>query len=200
MKRLLLLVLFVGSMSLEAEAQSWLQLLQNLFGGSSKSEEVVEEPKFITANQLLGDWLFASTEIEYAGNDPLASMGVSAMKGQAADLAAKAGVVVGRDKATFNSMNRASLQIGDRKVEGNYRYNPQTGEITLSIEIGQKHHALTGKTHYENGTLKLLFNTNEALAALKEALPSMAQNDYVKVGEQIITAYPGIQIGASFHK
>ncbi len=201
MKRLTLLLIFISTMSLEVEAQSWLQLLQNLFGGSSKSDtEEVERPKFISSTELLGEWFYASSEIIYEGSDPVAKMGVSALKSQAADLLAKVGVAAGRDKATFSTANRASLQVGEHRVEGNYSYDPKTGEVSLSIELGGRLHTLKGKTEYKDGALTLLFDAQEALAAMKEALPALAENDYVKVAGQIIEAYPGIKIGATARK
>lgn len=199
MKRLTLLLLFVGATCFEAEAQSWLQMLQNLFGGSSKSEEVAT-PKFITPAQLQGEWFFSTSEIEYDGDDALASMGVSALKSQASDLLGRVGVVAGRDKILLQSGNRAKLQIGEHSSEGTFSYDAKTGKITFSGELEGKYYSLEGSTEYKEGTLKLLFNAHKVMAILKDYNPELTKHDYIRIADQLFTSYPGIQVGASFRK
>ena len=199
MKRLTLLLLFVGATCLEVEAQSWLQMLQNLFGGSSKSEEVAT-PKFITASQLQGEWFFSTSEIEYEGDDALASMGVSALKGRASDLLGRVGVVAGRDKIVIRSGNRATLQIGEHRSEGNYTYDAKTGKLAFSGELAGKNYTLEGSTEYQEGKLKLLFNAHKVMTILKDVEPALTEHEYVKIADQLFTSYPGIQVGATFQK
>lgn len=199
MKKLILLVALLGGACLECEAQSWLDMLKGLFSSEETTEEVAApEESYITARKLLANWSYKRAVVEYTGNDAIASMAVSALKDQVEGYCTKAGIVAGRDYIAFQKGNLVRIQIADKKLTGTYRYDPETGGITISVPLNGKSVSLRGETHYKEGRLTLLFPADKALQTLKSAMPNLAQNDYVKIAESVVSNYPGILIGAEF--
>ncbi len=201
MKRILLLTALLVGGALQSQAQSWTDLFKNLFNRSEKkSEQQIEKSKYISAAALAATWVYAAPVIDYTGEDPVAAMAVSALEGQVEGIVAKAGIVSGRDKITFNSNRTAKVEIDQLSTMGNYRYTPSTGGITLSVELKEKLVSLEGETEYENGELTLRFKAEEVLSMVQTAAPKLAENDYVKIASSIIANYPGIRIGATFKR
>ena len=161
MKRIAWITALLCCMTAEAGAQDWKGLLRGLFGSSDKqTEQPAPEPapKHLTAQQLVGTWVYAGAVIRYTGEDLLASMAVGVLEGQIEEYCAKAGVVAGRDRVTLDRRGGALVRIDKHEAKGSYRYDPATGSICVEIDIRGKRGTLTGTTEYENGTLTLLFH------------------------------------------
>jgi len=198
MKRIILIIATLCILN-TAQAQDLKSLLKGLFGSSEKKESAekgAETPKYLTAQEIAGSWIYAGAAISYTGDDVLASMAVTALQGQIESYCAKAGIVAGRDKVILGRGGTLLVQIGEKKASGTYSYDPKTGAVTLRIAIGGKQGTLTGSTAWENGTLTLLFDAEEALSAMKAAAPELAQKEQVKMASTLIANYPGIKIGA----
>ncbi len=199
MKKILLVLLLLSSVSVDSQAQSWADMLKSLFGMSTKkSEEIIPETTHIKASELAKTWLFSEPVIDYTGSDPVATMAVSALEGQMEGLMAKAGIQSGRDRVTFKTNKTLTIEINGVVAMGNYTYNPSTGEITMSVSMKEKTATLSGQTEYENGVLKLVFDANHVLSTMKAAAPSLADHDYVKIASSVIDTYPGIRLGGTF--
>ena len=107
MKKLILLIAFFATMfsAQRADAQSLGDLfngLSKLLGSSTESQQPVVKPVYPSAEELLGTWVYSSPEMIYTGNDALASIAVSSVKGQIPALANKFGIVPGTINATVN--------------------------------------------------------------------------------------------------
>ena len=199
MKRIARITTLLCCMTAEAGARDWKGLLRGLFGSSDKqTEQPAPEPapKHLTAQQLVGTWVYAGAVIRYTGEDLLASMAVGVLEGQIEEYCAKAGVVAGRDRVTLDRRGGALVRIDKHEAKGSYRYDPATGSICVEIDIRGKRGTLTGTTEYENGTLTLLFDAREALDAMMAAAPGLAQNEKIKMASALIDQYPGLKIGA----
>lgn len=184
-----------------AGAQSLQRLWQSLFGSDeTKTEQTVPEQKPMTAAQLAGTWLYSEAAIDYAGDDMLASMAVSALKGQVEAYAAKAGVVAGRDRLILGADRTLRFIAGKHTAKGTYAYDATSGTVTMQVEIGGRQCTLAGMTTCENGVMTLLFDAGEALAAMKAAAPQLAQNENVKLATTVVENYPGIRLGACLKK
>ncbi len=199
MKRLFLLLALLGGLCLPIEAQSLNDLLKGLLGSGTMTAAPAATPeKYITVRQLARTWTYTRAVVEYGGEDPLAAMAVSALSDQIEHYALKVGIVSGREKLTLQRNGTARVQIGDKSGTGSYRYNASTGEITLSVTIGDKSASLRGQTRYKEGKLTLLFPAERVLQTMKQAVPSLAENGYLKIAETVIANYPEIRIGAQF--
>lgn len=201
MKKIVLILLLTLCSSVNADAQSLFDMLKGFFGDSTKSDEQVDNtPKFITRAELLGEWTFSSGEVSYSGDDPIARMAISALKGEINPYLNRANVIAGRDKITFRNNNKVIASIADKSFEGEYNYNESTGVLTISLAIENIRGSLEATTKLENGTLTILFKAKEALDALKRASSEFAENEHIKIAEQIINSYPEVELGGSFKK
>ena len=200
MKRILMLGALLLCLN-RAGAQSLQSLWQSLFGlDETKTEQTAPAPRPMTAAQLAGTWLYSEAAIDYAGDDMLASMAVSALKGQVEAYAAKAGVVAGRDRLILNADRTLRFIAGKHSAKGTYSYDASAGRVTMHVEIGGKQCSLTGTTTYEKGVMTLLFDAGEALDAMKAAAPQLTQNENVKLATTVVENYPGIRLGARLKK
>lgn len=199
MKKIALILLLLAGVTAESQAQSWADMLKSFFGLSEKkSEELVPEVKSISTADLVATWFFADPVIDYTGSDPVASMAVSALEGQVDGILQKAGIQSGRDRITFNKNLTLKIEINGIVAGGNYVYDPTTGNITLTVAMKEKVATLNGQTAYENGVLTLKFDAEKVLETMTAAVPSLAENDYVKIASSVISSYPGIRIGGTF--
>ena len=201
MKRLILIIAIVIGSNYSADAQSLFDMFKSFFGVSSKSEEVTTEtPKFTTRAELLGKWVFSKGVISYSGSDPIAQMAISALQGQIDPYLAKAGIIPGKDNMTLCNDNRAVANIKDKDIEGRYSYDETTGKITVSLTIEEHSGSLVGDVTMEGGALKILFKAKDALEALKRTSKSIAEDENVKIAEQIISSYPEVEFGGVFRR
>ena len=196
MKRILLLLTLALGSAAPAAAQSLTDLLRSLFGGSSETAETaLPETPALRAAELSGSWFYNKATVAYSGDDMLAALAVSALEEPIAGYGAKAGLAAGRDRLVFGRNGRLTVYIDQKKKEGTYAFEERSGKLTFRIAIGEAVEQLTGQASLENGTLKLMFDAREALAAMQAASPKLKQNEQVQAVASMVSSYPGLQIG-----
>ncbi len=198
MKKLFLLMIILCSTPLATPAQSWDDLLKALFTPAASTEPTTPSEELISAKRLASTWTYQRAIVEYAGEDPLAAMAVGLLSEQIEPYSLKVGIVPERDKLILQKNGRAKVIIGEKQGSGTYRYNPKTGEFSISATIEGKSATLSGYTRYREGRLTLLFPAEKVLQTIKQAIPSLAKNEYMQIAETVIANYPGISIGAEF--
>lgn len=205
MKRILLTaLLLLGPALHQTQAQSWKNILGNLFGGSKKEEKVPEktpaEPRCPTAQELTGAWTYTEATLAYTGSDMLASLAVAGLQGQIGSYFAKAGLVPGRDGLTFGPKSALTLRIGEREASGTYTYNQTDGTIVITLTVDGKSASFCGSGSLAGDVLTLLFDANEALAVAKKVAPSAFENGNVQTVASIVEKYPGLMIGCKMKR
>ncbi|MBQ5622463.1 MAG: DUF4923 family protein, partial [Alistipes sp.] len=154
MKKLILLIAFFATMfsAQRADAQSLGDLfngLSKLLGSSTESQQQVVKPVYPSAEELLGTWVYSAPEMIYTGNDALASIAVSSVKGQIPALANKFGIVPGTINATVNKKSIKAWR-GEQKSTATYTYIPSTGQFTASTSFRTKRASLPATSAKKN--------------------------------------------------
>lgn len=201
MRRLFLIAAFAAACVAPAEAQSWSDLfkdaLRSLTGGSSSEPAAATAaPEPPSEKELLGTWSYQAPAMEYTGDDMLASLATSTLKGQLPAYYQQAGLQPGKATVAFTRRGVFKAALADRKVEGVYRYDEDTGELTVECLFAGNPVSFTGRAKCAGGVLTLLFEANAALASLRASSPQYAQNQKLQQIAAILAHYPGVMLGA----
>ena len=197
MKNITLLVLLLLATP-QSRAQSLSNLFKGLFG-SGRTETVESKPKgpkYPSAAMLAGTWIYNDLIVDYTGGDMLAKMAVSALRGQAADLAAKMGLQAGRDKVRWTDKGRVTLEMGDKSLDATYKYMPATGTMELTLRSGDRTATFRGTAEQTaGGELRLTFDATDCMRVIRTVAPEAMQNSYFKTLNAIVEQYPGLRGG-----
>ena len=86
--------------------------------------------------------------------------------------------------------------LDTHKVEGVYRYDEDTGELTVECLFAGNPVSFTGRAKHADGVLTLLFEANAALGSLRASSQQYAQNPKLQQIAAILERYPGVMLGA----
>lgn len=200
MKKLILLIAFFATMfsAQRADAQSLGDLfngLSKLLGSSTESQQPVVKPVYPSAEELMGTWVYSSPEMIYTGNDALASIAVSSVKGQIPALANKFGIVPGTINATVNKKSIKAWR-GEQKSTATYTYIPSIGQAIITGKFNDQKVILTGTVEVVNGgDIRILFKAKELMTIVSQT-STFKENSSLQMIKGVIDSYPEIQVGA----
>lgn len=183
-----------------AKAQSLSDLFNALSGmfGSTTPQEKVEKPVYPTEKQLIGTWVYSQPEIVYEGNDALATMAISTLKGQVPSLLQRYGIIAGRDYAIIKN-SRVTAVSGDRKEKATYTYNPSNGKAVITAEYNGKTIVVTGYLTIKDGNVTVLFDAQELIAIASQS-QRFQENTALQMAASVISGYPGVKVGLMARK
>ena len=180
-----------------AQAQSLEALfnsLSGLFGSAPSSEQQVKEtPVFPTEKELIGTWIYSQPEIVYDGDDALATMAISSVKGQLPALMQSFGFIPGRDYAIVKGSKIMGFN-GEKKAKATYTYNASKGRATITSDNDGKKITVTAYLTIKDGKITILFEAQE-LIAMASQTEKFKENSMLQMAASIITSYPGIKVG-----
>lgn len=203
MKRISILALFAAVSVTSASAQSWQDLfknaLQSLTGKSSEATASAA-PAPLSEEELLGTWTYQAPAMEYTGGDMLASLATSTLKGQLPAYYQQAGLEQGKGTVTFARRNVFKAVLGERTLEGTYRYDAETGAVTVDCLLSGNPLSFTGSAKHADGVLTMLFEANAALNSVRSSSPQSAQNQKLQQIAAILERYPGVMLGVELKR
>lgn len=193
-------ILAVGAAILYAEgaqAQSFGDLLKglsSLFGTSTPAEQP-QQPQltFPGEEELKGTWIYSQPEVVYEGNDALASLAISSVKGQLPSLATKYGVTAGKDYAMVKDA-KIIIVRGEKKSALKYEYTPSTGKVLLTGELNKKKVQISATVTTKDDSITMLFDASEVVAIAAQT-KKYKENSALQMMGSVITSYPGIKVG-----
>ncbi len=202
MKKITLFILLLIAAQ-QSRAQSLSDLFKGLFGSgrTEATESESETSKFPSASTLAGTWIYNEPIVDYTGGDVLAKVAVSALRGQAADLAAKMGLQAGRDKVRWTDKGRVTLEIGGKRLDAAYKYAPATGTMEVTLRAGERTATFRGTAELAaGGELRLTFDAGDCMRVIRTVAPEAMQNTYFKTLNTIVEQYPGLRGGCKLSR
>ena len=200
MKRQLILAAFAVALAAPVSAQSWQDLfknaLQSLTGTSSEPAATTAAPEPLSEKELLGTWSYQAPAMEYTGSDMIASLATSTLKGQLPSYYQQAGLHPGKATVTFTRRGVFKAALDKQKLEGVFRYDDDTGELTIECLFAGNPVSFTGRAKHADGVLTMLFEANAALGSLRASSQQYAQNQKLQQVAAILEHYPGVMLGA----
>ena len=150
MRRLFLIAAFAAAFATPVSAQSWQDMfksaIQSLTGGtSSESAAATAAPEPLPEKELFGSWSYQAPAMEYTGDDMLASLATSTLKGQLPSYFQQAGLQPGKATVSFSRRGVFKAVLDTHKVEGVYRYDEDTGELTVECLFAGNTVSFTGR-------------------------------------------------------
>ena len=205
MRRLFLIAAFAAAFATPVSAQSWQDMfksaIQSLTGGtSSESAAATAAPEPLPEKELFGSWSYQAPAMEYTGDDMLASLATSTLKGQLPSYFQQAGLQPGKATVSFSRRGVFKAVLDTYKVEGVYRYDEDTGELTVECLFAGNPVSFTGRAKHADGVLTLLFEANAALGSLRASSQQYAQNPKLQQIAAILERYPGVMLGAELKR
>ena len=204
MKRQLILAAFAVALAAPVSAQSWQDLfknaLQSLTGTSSEPAATTAAPEPLSEKELLGTWSYQAPAMEYTGSDMIASLATSTLKGQLPSYYQQAGLHPGKATVTFTRRGVFKAALDKQKLEGVFRYDDDTGELTIECLFAGNPVSFTGRAKYADGVLTMLFEANAALGSLRASSQQYAQNQKLQQVAAILEHYPGVMLGAELKR
>ncbi len=204
MKRQLILAAFAVALAAPVSAQSWQDLfknaLQSLTGTSSEPAATTAAPEPLSEKELLGTWSYQAPAMEYTGSDMIASLATSTLKGQLPSYYQQAGLHPGKATVTFTRRGVFKAALDKQKLEGVFRYDDDTGELTIECLFAGNPVSFTGRAKHADGVLTMLFEANAALGSLRASSQQYAQNQKLQQVAAILEHYPGVMLGAELKR
>ena len=156
MRRLFLIAAFAAAFATPVSAQSWQDMfksaIQSLTGGtSSESAAATAAPEPLPEKELFGSWSYQAPAMEYTGDDMLASLATSTLKGQLPSYFQQAGLQPGKATVSFSRRGVFKAVLDTYKVEGVYRYDEDTGELTVECLFAGNPVSFTGRAKHADG-------------------------------------------------
>lgn len=185
-----------------ASAQSWMDLLGGLFGGSSSSsqneEKIVEKyPESVT-----GTWAYSSPAVVFTGDDIVAKIGgsvaASTISEQMSAYYTKAGVTPQTCTLQFRKNGKFNVKADKHEMEGRYSYNASTGALSVTFtqeELGTR--TFIGKVSEVASGISITFDASKVVAVAKE-VPSVSGDSRMMSLIGIVEQYKGLYVGADF--
>ena len=121
-----------------------------------------------------------------------------ALKSAASNVVDKA--TGGKATVSFSRRGVFKAVLDTYKVEGVYRYDEDTGELTVECLFAGNPVSFTGRAKHADGVLTLLFEANAALGSLRASSQQYAQNPKLQQIAAILERYPGVMLGAELKR
>jgi hypothetical protein len=198
MKKVLYILIMCCAFAKGAQAQSLDGLLNSLFGSSSQQPQVVEKPVYPTHRQLIGTWVYSQPEIVYEGDDTLAALAISSIKGQIPALLQRYGIVAGREYAVVKSQKITGVS-GDKQAKATYSYTASNGHAIITGEHNGKKITVTGYLTIKNGYITILFDAKDLIEIASQS-KTFRESSTLQMAANVISGYSGIKIGATAYK
>ena len=197
MKRFAILILGVLIATSPANAQSLSDMLSSLLGSSTTTSQPAEKPVYPTAKQIVGKWVYQQLDMDYSGDNAIASMGVATAKTQLSSVANVAKLTAGKDYVKISGNGTFQVISGERKIEGTYSYIPAVGRLILTV--GDKIRTEATVTLVD-GAGRIMFNAKQAALTIEQNSEEFKQNTTFQLMKEIVVAYPEITVGAIMKK
>lgn len=203
MKRIILTIFTLTISIYGSHAQSLDDLLKSLgglMGSSSEQTEQAKEnkPAHPSEQELANKWVFHQLEMDYEGNDPLATVAIATAQQQLPTLATKAGLTANRDYIKFKDDKTMICVSGERKASATYSYIPPTGMVVITLTNNDETIRVSATATTKEGKLYMMFKANELIALAIQTNPQLKEDSMFAVAQTLCTTYPGITIGMSF--
>ena len=186
---------------------TYCQSLKDILNSSAVKEAVtsVTGGKKLTVENLSGSWTYTNPAIQLEGDNALknvaGSVASAEMEKKLKEYCAKAGIVEGAFKYTFNNDSTFTNVLKGRTLKGTYSFNAD--EKTIELHYGKsgkfKMTTLTAHVVLSNNELSLLFNADKLLDFITKA-SAVSQNTTLQAINKLASQYEGMLMGFELKK
>ena len=194
MKKLICIIALLCAVSVQADAQSWKDIL------SGAVKQVVGD-KATTEASLIGTWDYVGPDCQLKGDDLLKNIGGAAageeMEKKLEDIYKKAGL--NTIQYTFNEDNTCSYTVKGKKIEGTYVFDPEAKTVT--IKAGKFNVKTTAYVVTLGSNMSFLFDADKILSVVK-SITGVASglNASASTVNKLLEEFDGMMVGFELEK
>ena len=194
MKKLICIIALLCAVSVQADAQSWKDIL------SGAVKQVVGD-KATTEASLIGTWDYVGPDCQLKGDDILKNIGGVAAGEEVEKKMEALYVKTGLNtiQYTFNEDNTCSYTIKGKKIEGTYEFNPEAKTVTITTgRFGVK---TVANVVTLGSNMSFVFDANKIFSVVK-TITGVAStvNTSASAINQLIEQFDGMMIGFELKK
>ena len=194
MKKLICIIALLCAVSVQADAQSWKDIL------SGAVKQVVGD-KATTETSLIGTWVYVGPDCQLKGDDLLKNIG-----GDAAGVEIEKKMVPIYEKAglntiqyTFNEDKTCSYTIKGKKVEGSYEFDAEAKTVTIvagKLKVKTTAHVVT-----LGSNMSFVFDADKILSVVKTITGvTSGLNKSASTVNKLLEQFDGMMVGFELKK
>ena len=194
MKKLICIIALLCAVSVQADAQSWKDIL------SGVAKQVVGD-KATTETSLIGTWVYVGPDCQLKGDDLLKNIG-----GDAAGVEIEKKMVPIYEKAglntiqyTFNEDKTCSYTIKGKKVEGTYEFDAEAKTVTIvagKLKVKTTAHVVT-----LGSNMSFVFDADKILSVVKTITGvTSGLNKSASTVNKLLEQFDGMMVGFELKK
>ena len=194
MKKLICIIALLCAVSVQADAQSWKDIL------SGAVKQVVGD-KATTETSLNGTWVYVGPDCQLKGDDLLKNIG-----GDAAGVEIEKKMVPIYEKAglntiqyTFNEDKTCSYTIKGKKVEGTYEFDAEAKTVTIvagKLKVKTTAHIVT-----LGSNMSFVFDADKMLSVVKTITGvTSGLNKSASAVNKLLEQFDGMMVGFELKK
>ena len=194
MKKLLCIIALLCAVSVQADAQSWKDILTGVV------TEVVGD-KATTATSIVGTWEYAGPDCQLKGDDLLTNIGGTAageeVEKKLEDIYQKAGL--NTIQYTFNEDKTCSYTVKGKKVEGTYEFDAEAKTVTIKAgKLGVK---TTAHIVTLGSNMSFVFEADKLLSVVKTITGVASKfNTSAAAINELASQFDGMMLGFELKK
>ena len=194
MKKLICIIALLCAVSVQADAQSWKDIL------SGAVTQVVGD-KATTETSLIGTWAYVGPDCQLKGDDLLKNIGGDAagveVEKKMESIYEKAGL--NTIQYTFNEDKTCSYTIKGKKVEGIYVFDPEAKTITIQagrLKVKTVAHVVT-----LGSNMSFVFDANKIFSVVKTITGVTSNlNASASAINKLLEEFDGMMVGFELKK
>ncbi len=194
MKKLICIIALLCAVSVQADAQSWKDIL------SGAVKQVVGD-KATTETSLIGTWVYVGPDCQLKGDDLLKNIG-----GDAAGVEIEKKMVPIYEKAglntiqyTFNEDKTCSYTIKGKKVDGTYEFDAEAKTVTIvagRLKVKTTAHIVT-----LGSNMSFVFDADKILSVVKTITGvTSGLNKSASTVNKLLEQFDGMMVGFELKK
>ena len=194
MKKLICIIALLCAVSVQADAQSWKDIL------SGAVKQVVGD-KATTETSLIGTWAYVGPDCQLKGDDLLKNIG-----GDAAGVEIEKKMVPIYEKAglntiqyTFNEDKTCSYTIKGKKVDGTYEFDAEAKTVTIvagKLKVKTTAHVVT-----LGSNMSFVFDADKILSVVKTITGvTSGLNKSASTVNKLLEQFDGMMVGFELKK
>lgn len=194
MKKLICIIALLCAVSVQADAQSWKDIL------SGAVKQVVGD-KATTETSLIGTWTYVGPDCQLKGDDLLKNIGGDAageeVEKKMAPIYEKTGL--NTIQYTFHEDKTCSYTIKGKKVEGTYEFDAESKTVTIKagrLKVKTVAHVVT-----LGSNMSFVFDADKILSVVKTITGAASSlNTSASTVNKLLEQFDGMMIGFELKK
>ena len=193
MKKLLCIIALLCAVSVQADAQSWKDIL------SGAVKQVVGD-KATTETSLIGTWDYVGPDCQLKGDDLLKNIGGNAageeIEKKMEAIYQKTGL--NTIQYTFNEDKTCSYTIKGKKINGTYEFDPEAKTVTIKGKLGIK---ITAHVVTLGSNMSFVFDADKILSVVKTITGAASSlNASASTVNKLLEQFDGMMVGFELKK